>query len=157
MNNDITRWLRVSIDKHFTDLVNLPVFVEGWKRDTRKLKDFYELRVDGPRINQPSKGYYIFYMEVNTLVQSAMDDEDYLRIEADISAVLNGFTDVIKVFKYGDGPNDTGEFIGCLRIQDAYGRERLLISRLGQLDPATELIQAIVEGHYQINLKEGEF
>jgi hypothetical protein len=82
-----------------------------------------------------------------------MDDSSYHRIETDIGKVLVGFTNRIQVFKYGKETGDDKSLLGCLVAQHSQrGRERLIISRMGQIDPQTEIVEAIVEGPYRIEL-----
>lgn len=153
MNEHWSRWIFTSISKHFNDRKrDLTMFIEGQWRKTRGLKDFIELRVDGPRITEVSKGYWKIYCEVNMAIQSTMDDKDNHRIEKSIGIVVMAFSDIY-VYRLGDGPQDDGSLLGCLKlIQDIPTRERLQVYRLGQVDNVDKLMQAVVEGHYKMEL-----
>ena len=149
------RWFFASISKHFdTNKQGLPLFIEGQHRNTRDEKDFLELRIDGPRYTELTLGHWYIYLEVNVLVQSVMDDINYHKIERDIGVAVQAMTDIF-VYKYGNQPEDTEEFIGCLKlIQDIRNRERIQVFRFGQIEVGTKLQQAAVEGHYHMYLDE---
>ena len=149
------RWLFASISKHFNDRgQGLTLYIEGQHRDTRELKDFLELRIDGPRMTELTRGNWYVVMEVNILVQSVMDDTNYHRIERDIGVAVQAMTDIL-IYKYGDQAEDTGEFIGCLKlIQDLRAREKIQVFRFGQVEVGLKLEQAAVEAHYHMNLDE---
>lgn len=148
------RWVFASVSQHFVDRrQGLHIFVEGVHRNTRTEKDFIELRVDGPYLTELSKGYWRIYGEVNVLVQSAMDDEDFHRVWKDVGIVVAAFTS-IEIFKYGDESYDDGSLLGCYKLVfDTRGKERVQISQFGKIGPNTALQQATVEAHYEMHLK----
>jgi hypothetical protein len=150
---NVPRWLFASVANHFDEnRQGLSMFVEGQHRATRTLKDFIELRFDGPYLTELSKGYWKVYVEINVLVQSAMDDENFHRIHTNVGKVAVAFSD-IGVYKYGTGPDDDQSLLGCLKlVADARGKERIQISHFGKIAPHTEVLQATVEGHYEMRL-----
>jgi len=151
VNPNWIRWIKASTDKHFSS-INLPFFIEGQHRDTRTVKDFIEIRVDGPDIIEVNKDYYNFFMEVSILVQSTMDDTNYHRLETSIGLVAAAFT-TIKIYKYGTGLDDDGSLLGCFQLQqNRKVREKLQVLRYGQVAPDTKLLHASVEGHYKMAL-----
>jgi len=145
------RWVFASVCKHFDDnKSSLTLFIEGQHRKTRTLKDFAELRVDGPYLTEVSKGVWKLFIEVNVLLQSAMDDTSFHRIHTNAGIIVAAFTG-IPVYKYGDGVDDDKSLLGCLQIvSDARGKERIQVSHFGRIDTGTPLMQATVEGHYEI-------
>lgn len=149
------RWLFASVSRHFSDhRQTLPIFIEGQHRDTRNERDFMELRMDGPQYTELTKGNWHLYLEVNVLVQSIMDDVNYHRVERGIGIAVQAFTDIL-VYKYGNQVEDTGDFLGCLKlIQDVRSRERIQVYRFGQIEEGVKLEQASIEGHYEMNLDE---
>lgn len=155
MNSNWARWIFASISKHFDDgKGSYDMYIEGQHRNTRVLKDFFELRIDGPNICEVSKNYYEIIMEVNCLVSSHMDDTDYHRIHRTTGYVAALYTD-IPVYKYGTGPDDDQSFLGCLvLINDIFGRKgnRLVISNFGIVEPGSDLLQSTIEGHYRMCL-----
>jgi len=155
INANWNKWIFASVSKHFdTYRGTLPMFVEGQVRDTHDTKDFFELRMDGPNYTEYSKGYFRVYIEVNCLLQSAMDDIDFHRIHRNLGIVASIFTRPIVIKKYGDTPIiDDGSTLGCLSlISDDRGKEKVQTSQFGQITQKDKLIQAIVEAHYEIFL-----
>ena len=153
MNINWSRWTFASICKHFNDhKQSLVMFIENQLRNTRTLKDFIELRIDGPRFVEMSKDYWEVFVEVNVLIQSTLDDKDYHRIERDIGIVVAAFTGIY-VYRLGDGPEDNQSLLGCLHlVQEKSNREYLQVYRLGQIDKTNQIVQAVVEGHYRMEL-----
>lgn len=158
-NPNWPRWIFASVSKHFADaasVAGVPLFIEGQHRDTLELKDFFEMRMDGPTLREVSKGCWVLRIEINILVQSAMDDSNYHRIHQDVGIVSAAFEKSIGVYKKGrnDPDPDDQSFLGCLKlIQNASTRDFLEINHFGQIDTKTKLIQATVEGHYNMLLQ----
>lgn len=147
------RWIFASISKHFNDRKgDYKLYIEGQYRDTKPPKDLFELRMDGPYIVEENKGYFKISVEINILVQSRMDNTNYHRIHEDVGYASNIFT-AIKLYKFGNGSMDTQEEFGCLRLkQNTQKRDRLQINHFGQINPKVRLMQASIEGHYEVEL-----
>jgi len=156
-NPNWPRWIFATVSKHFlakAQEAGLHLFIEGQHRDTRKRKDFLELRLDGPTLLEPSKGCWILRIEVNILIQSTMDDKNYHRIHQNVGVAAAAFNPAITVYKYGNNLQDDATFVGCLQlIQNRETRDFLEINHFGQIDPKTNLMQASVEGHYKMVLQ----
>jgi len=151
MNENWPRWIFASVTTHFDDnLGTYEIFYEGQKRNAENYKtDLFEVRMDGPYFLQLSPNLYDAKIEVNLLVQAAMDDVDFHKIHKMVGVAAKGFAKSIPVLQYGDGEAQ----VGCLDLmQDRRNREYLVISHFGQIDPDKQLLQATVEGHYQIQL-----
>lgn len=156
LSPNIDRWVFASISAHFDSLRSgLPMFIEGQVRDTLAMKEFIELRVDGPYRTEVSKGYWKLYVEINVLCQHTMED-DYHRMRQITGIVAAIFTDCISVYKYGpDAVVDDQSYIGMLkRLDNDKGRNNLQTSHFGQVDPVNHLEQATVESHYVMFLEE---
>jgi hypothetical protein len=152
VNPSWARWCFASVSEHFTKNVQtLPLFIEGQQRDTRGEKDFLELRMDGPQFTELSKGYWRIYGEVNILVSSVMDVTNYHRIHQSVGIVAAAFTDIV-IFKYGNYPGDDNTVFGCWKlIQDKAKRQRVDIFHFGRVDVKSQIVQATVEGHYEMH------
>lgn len=152
MNNHWPRWIFASISKHFeTSLSDQKMFIEGEIRDTWEKKDFIELRVDGPYFQQFTKDNWRAKVEINILLQIVMTNDTHL-IHRQTGLVGSVFT-LIPVYKYGNGVDDDDSQIGCLTlIQNARSNELLVISHFGKIKPELPLLQASVEGHFEIDL-----
>ena len=158
-NPNWPRWIFATVSRHFAAAAataGLPLFIEGQHRNTRKLKDFFELRMDGPTLREVSKGCWVLRIEINILVQSTMDDSNYHRIHQNVGIAIAAFEKAISVFKLGKNtptPDDQS-FLGCLTLlQNAETRDFIEINHFGQIDIKTKLIQASVEGHYAMLLQ----
>lgn len=156
LSKHLTRWIIASVSKHFEDRrQGLSMFIEGQIRDTRSLKDFMELRIDGPNLTELSKGFWQAYIEINVLVQAAQDDADYHRIYKNVGIVTVAFTNTIQIFRFGDGVDDDDSLVGCVNLLgDKESRERIQTSHFGQVEPETGIFQSSVEGHYVATLRE---
>lgn len=147
------RWIFASVSKHFDDRRgNLPLYIEGQHRETRDLKNYLELRMDGPNWAEVSKGCWIGDVEINILISTAFDDNDYHRSHQFGGNIQAAFTN-INAYKFGDGIEDTQEFLGCLRLkQDISGRDFIEFNYFGRRAIDDPIVQATVEGHYKIEL-----
>jgi hypothetical protein len=155
MNENWPRWIFASVTKHFDGNLNAyEIFYEGQKRSAENFQtDLIEVRMDGPYYLQLSKTEYNAKIEINLLAQAAIDEKDFHKIHRMVGVVATGFAPGIQVFKYGNGVVDDDSLIGCLDlIQDRQNREFLVINHFGQLDPEKQIMQATVEGHYEIQL-----
>lgn len=155
INIDWYRWMVASIAKHF-DVYKGPyqLYIEGDERDTDDLKDFAELRTDGPFITRVSKGLMFLDIEVNLLIQSHMDPSDLYAGAKAVGIFARGFTNGINVFKYGNGENDDDSLLGCLTLRTKRNENTIDIGNFGIIHQNTRLTQFTIEGHYRLELKE---
>ena len=153
-NPNWPRWIFATVSKHFTDAAiaaNIPLFIEGQHRDTRKEKELFELRTDGPTLREVSKGCWVLRVEINILVHSTMDDQNYHRIHQNVGIASAAFDKAIAVFKLGknDPDPDDQSFLGCLQlIQNRETQDFLEINHFGQIELKSKIVQASVEGHF---------
>jgi len=158
-NPNWPRWIFATVSRHFNDAAiaaSIPLFIEGQHRDTLQFKDFFELRMDGPTLQEVSKGCWLLRIEINILVQSAMDDSNYHRIHQNVGILTAAFEKAISVYKLGknDPDPDDQSFLGCLKLlQNRETRDFLEINHFGIIDVKTKLVQATVEGHYSMLLQ----
>ena len=147
------RWIFASISKHFSDRKgSYTLYIEGQPRTAPQPADLLELRVDGPYLTEYSKGEWYGYVEVSILQQTILTDTNYHNLATMQGLVASAFTD-IQCYKYGTGVADDQSFFGCLKlIQDPTKRERIQINNFGIIDPATQMMQGTVEGHFRIEL-----
>jgi len=145
---NLPRWLTASIFKHMDDRKgDWYCYIEGQERQTNEQHDWIEIRRDGPNLTETSKDYWYVYMEINVLISSAINKEDLYRIDRMVGTVVEAMKNFIRVYKYNDGD----ELIGCLKlITDDKGKKRLQVNHFGQIEPKTPLLQASVEGHYEM-------
>lgn len=154
VNRNWARWIFASVSKHFDDRKeNLPLYIEGQHRATSKLKEYLELRMDGPTWNEASKGYFIGVVQINVLLTSALNEEDYHRPYRIAGQVQEAFTQTIEVFKFGDGPDDDQSKFGCLQLkQNRSNGDFVELNWFGIIDTDDPLVQATVEAHYCLTI-----
>jgi hypothetical protein len=142
------------------------LFIEGMDRDsagqtsldggkvisTADLTDFAEFRMDGPQIQEQTKNYFEINVSVNILAKATMDN-DIHKIYRHLGIIEAAFTNIIPVFKCGNGPEDNpDELLGCLVLQ-TNNAERVRTNNFGQIREDLKVIQVTVEGHYKMFLK----
>jgi hypothetical protein len=152
-NPSWTRWTHASVGDHFDSLKGAyPLFIEGQHRDTDEDKNFFELRVDGPRLTETSKDCWKLRIEVNILIQTVMNETDYHLHQDMIGQMQAAFTS-IPCFRYGNRPGDDDAQIGCYILQQNKANQDFIeANQFGQIDIRTKLLQATVEGHYVMDL-----
>lgn len=152
----IDRWIFASVSKHFDDhRGTTPLFVEGMLRQTNKLAEFMELRIDGPYYTEISKGLWKVYIEINILIQAAMNQQNFHRMRQLTGNVMAIFEPCIPVYKYGTESYDDSSLVGGLqRMDEEAGRNNMQVSQFGQVDPVNQLEQASVEAHYVVLVEE---
>lgn len=157
INPNWERWAVASFEKQFKtvfDAASVPIFFEGDDRDTAKLTNFVEFRMDGPKIRELSKGYFRLFVPVNILVKHSMDDQNVHRIHRTIGTAISAFADHISMFKYGNDPDtDDSSFVVCFSRMDNL-LDQLRVNQFGQIDPIVRARQATVEGHYEAFITE---
>lgn len=157
LSPNMDRWIFASISKHFDDHKGgVTLYIEGMHRDTRTLKECYELRIDGPYYTEISKGYWKVFVEINMLIQYNKDNKNFHRMRQLSGLVMEMFEPCIQVVKYGiTNPPDDETIVGVLqRLDQEEGRNNMQVSHFGQVDPINQLEQATVEAHYVMHVEE---
>lgn len=152
MNRHWPRWIFASASKHFADALtveSIPLFVEGDERDTADLPIVCEFRQDGPWVQEVSNGVFHCTVEINMLVSVMFSDNSY-KIHEMTGLLASLFTEIC-VKKYGDGVDDTGDFVGSLILKDTLP-EPVVITNFGRVRTDVRMMQATVEGHYKMVL-----
>lgn len=158
INSNWPRWILASTATHFqTVCSDLHLFVEGDVRDTDKYPNYYELRVDGPYIDELSSNTYAVDCTINTLVCAVKNDSNIYTLEDNIGKVLKGFTNSFTVYQLGDtelldGNGDPLPPIveGCMVIQP---NSAISVTKFGQIRSDLRLMQAQVEASYRMLIK----
>lgn len=150
MDPNWPRWIKASCRTWFDNQrQGITIFYsEDSERESRP-SDYSELRVNGPDISEHSKGCYTLDVEVNIIVVSIKNDKDADILERNVGIFINAFVD-INVFRFGDGLNDDGSYVGCLVLDD---KRPLEITNFGQIQPETRMIQTSIDGLYHMYLE----
>lgn len=142
---NIHKWITASLIKHFKANVSTPLYYHGENPNlTKGKKSYFELRIDGPSIKQPSRTYFKVYVEVNVLISVYDNEGNIYKIENLIGEISAAFNNTIPVYKL---PEDT--LVGCLTLN----KDGIFPAKFGEVDPDLKLQQATVEGHYEIQLE----
>lgn len=150
-----TKWIRASINKHFEDIRSeYPLYLEGDERIESEENDFAELRIDGPAIKFLQKKLFFLDVQINVLVSSRMDPKNLYRDQLILGNFLLGFTNLIEVRRYGDGPTDDGSLLDCLHLQRDK-KEVIDINNFGIIRQDTRITQQTMEGHYRLEVWNG--
>lgn len=152
------RWIFASTSRHFHDALKaegIPLYIEGQYRDTREETDFAEFRFYGPRSLLLSKNCWELRIEINILLQSVMNEQNFHNIHRLVGVAAAAFLPALSTYRRGNGPDDDQSFLGCLDLlQRSATRDYLEINHFGIIDKTTHLVQATVEGHYKMLLEE---
>lgn len=147
-------WIFRSCAKHFyTALSGVHVHVEGAPRQTTGLTEWFEFRLDGPYYERYTKGHFKANVEINIAVMQ-LDSKQPYRIHKLCGMVEEAFQNIIPVYRYGtitDNIQSDGSHLGCL-IQQPGVKDGVRKSFFGKVRPDSNLMQATVEGHYEILL-----
>jgi hypothetical protein len=142
MNTNWPKWIKASIAKHFdSNRGGITLFVEGQKRPATESTERFELRVDGPDVNQTGPVYYTLDTVVNILITSVSNETNIYRMDALKGIILNAFTSSIPIYKYGGDST----LLGCLQL-----KSQIDTRDLGLRD--TTLRQVSISAFYSIDL-----
>lgn len=156
-NKNWPRWIFASIADHFKTVAEdntIPFLIEGIEdRTSEKIRqaDHAELRINGPVTKELSKDYFQLNLNVNIILQSFMDEHNAYTIVQN-AGVFFAAMGPIGVYKYGNGPDDDGSFLGCLILRDDLAEPRF-VSHFGQLKEDVRLRESMVGGKYKICLQ----
>lgn len=151
INKNWTRWIHVSIHKHFSDAMageGIPLYIVAQPRGTRDEKTHVELRIAGPEFIQQSQIEVDVTLGVNLLISVHLNDENahqYLNVEGQVAYHCTS----LQVYRYGDpaNPDNDGTLLGCL---DLVGSIDTI--QIGQVDKDTNLVQAMIQAEYRMCL-----
>lgn len=156
INANWQRWIFASVGKHFTDAFTAPnvpidLFIEDEPRKTDPLKDWVELRMNGPLWEGATQDEWVakdFW--INIFIGSKFNpanNADNYRIHKNIGLVCAAFTTTIPVFKLGDLAGDDSSYLTCLTLRTE-GKQGVMVNQLGRVTPQTPLQRATVEACY---------
>lgn len=145
MIQSMPKWILASVASHFNaGRGTYPMYLEGQKRDTNSLQDWFELRMNGPDISEMSKNYFRFDILINTEIMSAYNDRDMFRVIKFSGALAKLFTNKITIRKYGDEiTDDRSVVVGCLQLNGD-----IKIIHYGRVKPEVDMNVSQVEASY---------
>ena len=154
-SKDLPRWIMSSCRTYFDQRRGRwPMyFMHQAQKDLKKghgqaVVSYFEFRLDGPYIQTMTSNETKYTIEINILCISNVDNKFTDEMEMMLGQMASAFGPVIPFYRFGDQPQDTRTQVGCLLLLQEKN-ESVIISRFNQANPATEIIQASVEGHYE--------
>lgn len=163
---DINRWINASCRDFFNSnrtpnamgALPIPLYFEATGAKNlidvttgKPIMDYAEFRLDGPFRQQMTATETWYDIEINILCISLVRDDYSDQLEVTLGVFATAFQYCIPVFKYGDLPQDDQTKIeNLILLQDK--NEQVRVSRFGQANPDTRLVQGSVEGHYRLKL-----
>lgn len=154
-NPNWPRWIKLSVVNHFKTVIadRFVFFVEGSTRRTKDEHNYCEIRIDGPFLNEVSKGYWCVDITIDILVDSNKDSVDLVIHERNVGIILAGFNVPISIMKYGNGEDDFPDILlGCLVPTPPPGGD-IITTNFGQVEADTRIMQSTVEQTYHMNLR----
>jgi hypothetical protein len=143
----------------------LPVLVEHLDERSEAFissSDQVEIRITGPFISEPSKGYFCIEVAVNVLLKSRYDGERknaYTILKA-AGLYQEAMSGEIPVWNYGGEAGDYQDddpssqvFLGCLRPK-AGRNEATRVFNFGQADPVEKVKESVVDAHFVMEISE---
>jgi hypothetical protein len=161
-NENWDRWIYATMGFDFNAAfvadpdVEFEIFIEGTHRGLPSETELLEFRMNGPQRRQPSRGNFILTVEINILVRSYMDDNDFHKMRRNVGKVTNWLAKNHCIFRYGDGAADDQTFLGELHLKNRHKSDVLQVNLFGQIDPKFRIEEATVEAEFEIHLNEGD-
>ena len=149
---DRDHWARWSLIAFF-DAANdvktddYPVYLEGDIRTTALLRNFAEVRLDGPDFIEQTKNKYRLEVVFNLLVNSKVDPQDLYAIERVMGQFQRAFAKCIPVYKKGGGALDDESLLGEYHLFEGVDQDKF-----GIIEKDTQLMQVSLEAHYRMSL-----
>ena len=164
MRQDWPRWIFVSLASYLKDVANsqsLPSIIETVDERTTAFMQAparAEVRITGPFISEPSKGYYQALVDVNVLLTyrfGCKSEYDILTVAGAFQEAMNSPIAVTNLGgeegDYVEGQPDTLLQIGCLMPR--FGQKQRVLN-FGQISVVDHLKQLEVEARYLLELQE---
>jgi hypothetical protein len=154
-NPNWNKWLIASAYKHFEavlEAAGVPYYIEGTSDRPLDNATQIEIRVDGPSAEEHTKNDFTLYIEVNLLVQTAINPGINIYTHAENQGLCASAITEIPVYKLGNDAGDDASQIGCLKPYMPEPRDRIHSHNYGQIETDVKLQHATVEGHFKIEL-----
>ena len=151
-NENWNRWILASIYKYFEDNKSIPMFVEADERETDKVSQYFELRVDGPISKEINKNYFHLTLDIGTLICSIIDKRKLYTQATNSGKIAGLMIRCIPIYKYGGETGDNESLVFQITRKDGGRRDGIEIKHIGQVEPSIPLNRSIVEAKYEVKL-----
>lgn len=152
-NPNWPRWVVASFAKHFsTRMGGVHLHVEGMPRQTDNKREWFELRVDGPFVNEQTKGRFRLDCEINILMCLVEDTTNAYRQHDLTGIAVAAFELFVPMFQISSSYvplTDELEPLGWM-YQTKGEKERTVVSNFGKVRHDTQIIQSSIERHYRM-------
>jgi hypothetical protein len=157
-NENWDRWIYATMGFDFNAQFqsDFEIFIEGTHRGLPEDTELLEFRMNGPQRRQPSRGNFILTVQINILVRSYMDDNDFHKMRRNVGKVVNWLCNNHCIFRYGDGVPDDDSFLGELHHKNRHKSDLAQVNLFGQIDPKFRIEEATIEAEFEIHLNEGD-
>jgi hypothetical protein len=160
---NLPRWVFSSLASHFKTIADnnsIPFFVEGIdERESEDMRQSHvEFRITGPMVKEVSKEYYTVEVVVNALFTSLMEltGVNAYQIVNWCGVFAEEMHKPLPIYKYGDGPDDDGSLVGCLRVKkDA--KDAVRVWHFGQISTVDRVRQSEVDATYEMDVTSEDF
>jgi hypothetical protein len=157
-NPNWPRWIFASIADYFktaAQAIPLPLLVEGI--DERMGDDEHyshaELRINGPSIQELSKGYFRLQVGINVLLTELMERTHTYDLQDWCGAFSVAMDGPINLYHYGPdtGGVDDGQWFDCLLpLKSKFDPNRIF--HFGQISKTDRVRQSMVDGAFVVYL-----
>jgi hypothetical protein len=154
---NLPRWIFASVASHFETISlanSIPYFVESAneRSDESMEVSHAEIRMTGPYIKEVSRDQFHVETVINVLLTSIMDiSGNAYEIIQWAGIFQSAMLDPIPVYKLGNGADDTGHLIGCLRNKKSR-YDMVKVYHFGQSDITDRVSQSEVDAIYEFDV-----
>ena len=145
MNVNWPRWIKASIRRHVkTILGECTLILEGQERKDSEPLTRYELRIDGPDIDEVADGEFELSIYINLLIMTERSNTQLYTHDNSIGLAQSSLSVAMSVFK----TDDNNEQIGCMHRMTP-----VTVMRFDTLMPQN-VDCSTVEAEYKLSLTE---
>lgn len=154
-NVNWARWIHASVAKYLKGIADtnaIASLVEGIEDRTDEFMeagDRVEIRMNGPFVQEVSKGCFRFWVDINVLAFSNTGEQakNSYRLDEILGIFQAAMDSVIAVNRYGTGPDDDDTLLGCLFPRSGRN-DSIRIFHFGEIDKDTSLRQGMIDARY---------
>lgn len=159
VNPHLARWVFASLTSYLKSVAednNVAAIIEGVDERTpayMQARDRVEIRITGPHVQEISHNYFRVWVDSNVLITSDpgganINKHTFLTI---CGLYQHAMDQVISVIRAGNGPDDDGEPIGCLRPRSG-PNDVVRVLHFGQIERTDRTRQSAVDARYVMYL-----
>lgn len=149
MNLNWPRWIKASIRRHIKAILgDCTLILEGQPRKENEPLTRYELRIDGPDIDEVSENEFELGIYINLLIMTERTNTQLYTHESSIGLAASSLSVSIPILKLGDTVDDDDSLIGCMLRMTPVTVERFDTLMPQNVDCST------VEAEYTLSLVE---